>query len=217
MKQRQLQIAGIVPAAGLSKRMGDFKPLLPFATSTMIQTSIELLQKAGVQQIIVVLGYRGNEIEAQVSGMKYTEVIYNPNYRAGDMLESIQLGLSQIRDCDAAYVLPGDMPAIAAETFQSVRQCMETTGAFVVFPTLEGRKKHPPLIAHHCFESICHFSGEGGLHMALQQFHNQTVCVAVDDFGCSMDADTPADYYQLLRHQKSVCQHCSPTDPDVPL
>jgi molybdenum cofactor cytidylyltransferase len=204
MRKKQLRLAGIVTAAGLSKRMGDFKPLLSYAASTMIQTSIELLQHAGVEQIIVVVGYRGGEIEAQVSSMKNVEVIYNFNYLNGDMLESVQLGLGQVRNCDAAYVLPGDMPAIALETFQSVRLCMETTGASVVFPTLDGRKKHPPLIARHCFESIRRFHGDGGLHIALRQFHKQTAYVAVADFGCSIDADTPADYCKLLYYQYSI-------------
>lgn len=204
MRQGQLRIAGIVAAAGLSTRMGDFKPLLPYAASTIIQTSVTLLQNAGVQQIIVIVGYRGDEIEAQVSGMKDTEVIYNPNYLNGDMLESIQLGLGQVRGCDAAYVLPGDMPAIATETLQSIQQCMEKTGSSVVFPTFKGRKKHPPLIACHCFDNIRHFSNDGGLKIALQQFHKETAYVAVNDFGCSIDADTPTDYCQLLHYQRCI-------------
>jgi molybdenum cofactor cytidylyltransferase len=209
MRKKQLRVAGIVAAAGLSKRMIDFKPLLPYAASTIIQTSIELLQHAGVEQIIVVVGYRGDEIKAQVSDMKNVEVIYNLNYLNGDMLESIQLGLRQVRNCDAAYVLPGDMPAIAPETFHGVRKCMELTDASVVFPTLKGRKKHPPLIACRCFESIQRFHGDGGLHIALQQFYKQTAYVAVADFGCSLDADTPTDYHQLLEYHSSMNGKCS--------
>lgn len=204
MSQRQLHLAGIVVAAGLSTRMGNFKPLLPYAASTIIQTTVESLQKTGVQQIIVVVGYRGDEIEEKISILDYVKVIYNPNYQHGDMLESIKLGLQQLQVCDAVYVLPGDMPVIATATFQRLETCMVTTGASLVFPTLNGRKKHPPLIARHCFAHICNFSGDGGLRMALQQFYQQTACVPVDDVGCSIDVDTPADYSQLLNYGDKV-------------
>lgn len=202
MKQGQLQVAGIVAAAGLSTRMGEFKPLLPYASHTMIQSTVESLKNAGVQHIIVVVGYRGAEIAGRLTGMEDVKVIYNPNYQQGDMLESIQLGLQALEEgWDAVYVLPGDMPAIATETFQRVRTGMEGTDGWVVFPTLNGRKKHPPLIARHCFSSICRFSGDGGLRMALQQFDKQTVYIPVDDVGCSIDVDTPADYAQLLQYR----------------
>jgi len=201
MNQSKLRLAGVVAAAGLSSRMGDFKPLLPYAASTMIQTTIASLKNGGAQQIIVVVGHRGNEIKKQLDGTSGITVIDNPNYQHGDMLESVQLGLRQLQGYDAAYVLPGDMPAIAIDTFKKVQTCMKTTNASVVFPTLQGRKKHPPLIATCCFESICHFTGDGGLRTALQQFGRQTAYVAVDDMGCSMDVDTPEEYLQLLQYR----------------
>jgi len=209
MKQGKLQIAGIVAAAGLSTRMGNFKPLLPYASHTMIQSTVASLKNAGTQHIIVVVGHRGDEIARRLAGMEDVKVIYNPNYQEGDMLESIQLALQTLEDgWDAAYVLPGDMPAIATDTFKRVRTSMEKTDAWVVFPTLNGRKKHPPLIARHCFPSICRFCGDGGLRMALQQFDKQTVYIPVDDVGCSIDVDTPADYAQLLQYR----DHMNPTN-----
>jgi len=98
MKQGQLQIAGIVAAAGLSTRMGEFKPLLPYASHTMIQSTVASLKNAGVQHIIVVVGYRGDEIAGRLAGMEDVKVIYNPNYQEGDMLESIQLALQALEE-----------------------------------------------------------------------------------------------------------------------
>ncbi len=200
MGQKQLCTGGVVTAAGLSSRMGDFKPLLPYGGSTIIQTTVGSLQSAGVQRIIAVVGHRGDEIESLISGMEHVKVIYNTNYRNGDMLESVRLGLEQLAGCDAAYVLPGDMPAVSPGTFRSLQECMAATGAAVVFPVFEGRKRHPPLIAGRCFDPICGFRGEGGLRMALQQFQEQTRYAAVEDLGCALDADTPEDYHRLLRY-----------------
>ena len=204
MNQSELRVTGVVAAAGLSSRMGDFKPLLPCGNSTIIQTAIACLQQAGARPIIVVVGHRGGEIETLVSKMDGVRVLYNPNYQNGDMLESIQLGLAQVSGCEAAFVLPGDMPAISQKTFELVRLGMLETGASVVFPTLEGRPKHPPLIHKDCFQAICDFMQEGGLRAALSQFRDKTQYVAVDDFGCTLDADTPEQYRELLVYQNGT-------------
>ncbi|MBP2650901.1 MAG: hypothetical protein H6Q74_1726 [Firmicutes bacterium] len=203
MVKNDVCYGGIIVAAGLSSRMGKFKPLLPYADSTIIERSVEnLQQQTGVQQIIVVVGYRGAEIEAILADKENTKVVYNPNYRNGDMLESFQVGLGQIQQCDAAYFLPGDMPAISPETFQTVRETLEKTGAKVVFPTFNGEKKHPPLIRCNCFSAICNFRGKGGLRLVLQQFDEYTVYAPVNDLGCTVDADTPEEYNILLRYQE---------------
>lgn len=201
MNQKELCVAGVVAVAGLSSRMGDFKPLLPCGNSTIIQTTIASLQQAGAFPIVVVVGHRGGEIKKLISKMDGVQVLNNPNYQNGEMLESIQLGLAQVSGCDAAFVLPGDMPAISRQTFELVRHRMLETGACVVFPTLEGRLKHPPLIRKDCFQAICNFKQEGGLRAALNQFQENTQYVPVDDFGCTLDADTPEEYRELLCYQ----------------
>lgn len=45
------KIAGIVPCAGLSRRMGAFKPLLPFGDGTMIRGTVLSLLNAGVKKL----------------------------------------------------------------------------------------------------------------------------------------------------------------------
>ena len=49
-------VAAIVLAAGRSRRMGAFKPLLPFGPKTIIETCIDNLRGGGVEAVVVVLG-----------------------------------------------------------------------------------------------------------------------------------------------------------------
>ena len=198
MQKQSLIKGGILVAAGMSSRMGDFKPLLPYRNTTIIQAGIENLQNAGVEEIIVVVGHRGQEIEAVIHSMKHVKVVFNPNYAKGDMLESIQLGLRQIKKSNAVYLMPADMPAIAVETFVKVWSCLEKSGAAVVFPILQGRKKHPVLVGKSCFKSILEFKEDGGLRMVLEKHEKQTQYISVTDQACGMDIDTPADYQKLL-------------------
>ena len=50
--------AAVIPAAGLSSRMGNFKPLMPFGETTVLQSILHLLKEKKVTEIAVVTGYR---------------------------------------------------------------------------------------------------------------------------------------------------------------
>ena len=49
----------VLVAAGLSSRMKDFKPMLPFGTSTASRHMIGMLKSLKADPIVVVTGYRG--------------------------------------------------------------------------------------------------------------------------------------------------------------
>ena len=57
------EVAAILLAAGRSQRMGAFKPLLPFGETTVIRRCIQNLRQAGVEDIVVVLGHRAEELQ----------------------------------------------------------------------------------------------------------------------------------------------------------
>ncbi|MGB8510146.1 MAG: NTP transferase domain-containing protein, partial [Pyrinomonadaceae bacterium] len=60
-------VAAIILAAGRSRRMGAFKPLLPFGGRTVVEACIENLRAAGVAEIVVVLGHRAAELRVLLS------------------------------------------------------------------------------------------------------------------------------------------------------
>jgi len=60
---RVKDVAALLLAAGRSRRMGAFKPLLPFGEVTVIETCINNLRGADVNDIVVVVGHRANEIQ----------------------------------------------------------------------------------------------------------------------------------------------------------
>lgn len=198
-----MKVNGIILAAGLSSRMKAFKPLLKLKEKTMIEHSIDSMFHAGVSQVIVVLGYRAEEVEALLSDkydLSRLIFIQNRSYSETDMLTSIKIGISVLNTCDAFYLLPGDMPAIHTNTFTAVKEAMCRTDAIVTFPTVNGYRKHPPLISWRCIEFILNFDGEGGLRELWKQLENQIVTVPVEDFGCMLDADTRSDYSRLLQY-----------------
>ena len=188
-------ICGLVLAAGLSRRMGEFKPLLPFRGKTLIENTIDSILSSGAHQVVVVTGHRADELEAILSEKYEGRVILTRNreFSTTDMLHSIQIGCQAMPECDAFFLLPGDMPVVEPATFQKVLAQRDGTLG-VIFPTLDGYRKHPPLVDYRLIPQILGFQGEGGLRRFWQEQEALISTVAVDDAGVWMDLDTQEDY-----------------------
>ena len=198
---RNQKICALVPAAGLSSRMGDFKPLLPFRGKTVIESSVESALLGGADSVTVVTGYRSEEIErtlAEAFGDR-VRFVRNENYAETDMMHSIRLGVGALQECDAFFLLPGDMPAVSEKTFVRLLSERERSGCMVIIPTLNGAQTHPPLIDSGMIPRILEFSGNGGLRELWKQFGDDIKTVPVDDRGTSMDIDTPGDYQEMRK------------------
>ncbi|AOR22809.1 nucleotidyltransferase family protein [Clostridium taeniosporum] len=200
-----MNLNGVILAAGLSSRMKAFKPLLKLKGKTIIENSIDSMFNAGVNKIVVVLGYRAKEVES-ILQTKYDPsrllFIYNHKYAETDMLTSIKIGISALNNCDAFYLLPGDMPAVSIQTFLAVKEIMYRTNAMVSFPTIDGYRKHPPLISCKCIDYILKSDSKGGLREIWKQFEDQIETVPVNDVGCILDADTKEDYNRLVKYME---------------
>ena len=198
-----MNICGVVTAAGLSSRMGDFKPLMSINGITIIERTIESMLKAGIDQVVVVLGYRGEEVKKLIT-KKYSKkrviTAFNEEYSTTDMLCSVKIGISKLKKCDAFYILPGDMPAINMRTFQLMNQAINERKVLVVIPTLDKRRKHPPLVRWECIPDIMGYNGTEGLRGVWNQLGDKLLEVPIEDMGCGMDIDTIQDFNQIERY-----------------
>lgn len=201
-------IHAIVPAAGLSSRMGEFKPLLPLRGKTVIENTVDALRSGGAEKIVVVLGHRGAELEALLLDRYPEQVIpvYNPDPAGSDMLVSVKLGLAAMPVCDAFFLLPGDMPAVSPETCRAVRSALPEDTRCAVFPTTAGRRGHPPLIGWGLRQDILTYDGPDGLRGFWQTQAARILTVPVEDGGCNADLDTPAQYQAMLKRFSEISE-----------
>ena len=51
-----MQTAALIVAAGMSSRMGDFKPMLNIGSISIAQRVVATFQQAGVDKIVMVTG-----------------------------------------------------------------------------------------------------------------------------------------------------------------
>ena len=188
-------ICGLILAAGLSTRMGEFKPLMPFRGKTLIENTIDSVLGSSAKQVVVVTGHRAEELEPLLEEKYGSCVILarNPDFASTDMLHSIRIGCSALPECDAFFLLPGDMPVVCQSTFHKVLEQRDGSLS-VIFPTLDGYRKHPPLVDSRLLPEILAFDRDGGLRQFWKERETLIRTVSVDDAGVWMDLDTQEDY-----------------------
>ena len=216
-----MTINGLVLAAGQSNRMGDFKPLMRIGEHMLLEATVRSLFAGGVEHVTVVLGHRAGEVEAMLKAkipLERVSFSVNHEYAHTDMLQSVRLGVSALPPCDAFYLLPGDMPAVSPQTLRLLASEFRRTDARVVFPMLQGRRKHPPLVSARCAADILAYRGEGGLRGLWQRYEGDLTEVAAEDPGCGLDADTAEDLNRLMRYMDTIrAQDAAEVSPDNPI
>lgn len=195
-EERKGPLDAVVPAAGLSRRMGKEKALLPFRSSTVLETVLGALVEAGVRETIVVLrpGLAG---APELAGRWNARVIVNSRSEE-EMLTSVRLGIAALSsDVEAFFLWPVDHPAVSAPTLAALSRAADRTS--VVIPRYRGRRGHPVIVGADLRASIERIPpGEGLRH--LWRTHRQAVReMDVDDAGILVDLDTPEDYERALR------------------
>ena len=186
----------LIVAAGMSSRMGDFKPMLNIGSISIAQRVVATFQQAGVDKIVMVTGYNATALERHLSG---NGIIFlrNENFQTTPMFASVCIGLEYLKNkCDRVLFTPVDIPLFTAATVQTLL----ASDAKLASPVCEGETGHPTLIASELIESILADSGEGGLHGALERCGEPMTRIPVADKGILHDADTPEDYRALLAY-----------------
>jgi CTP:molybdopterin cytidylyltransferase MocA len=189
-------IAAVILSAGFSERMGRFKPLLPLGTRTIIERVVNTFQSAGIGEILVVTGYRAADVRQAVSALP-VRCVANTDYMKG-MFSSVLAGIQRLsEDCRAFFVHPADIPLVKPQTIRQLAGAFGEDSPVVLYPTFDGRRGHPPLIAASLIPRILMWSGSGGLRAVLTGHHDDSAELAVNDEGILMDLDTPEDYQRM--------------------
>lgn len=203
-----MKTAGVVVTAGLSSRMGAFKPLLEIGEKTVILHVLDRLIDAGVAPIAVVTGFQRERLEEHLKDKK-VRFIHNPRFRETQMLDSLLLGLEAVEEvCDRILITPGDVPLVKAGT---VRKILRHRGDFVR-PVYKDQPGHPVLLQAELIPFIKTYDGEGGLNGAVEASGAEIAEVSVTDAGITMDCDTPADFEKLKAYWEASVSRSSDSD-----
>lgn len=197
-----MRVGAVIVAAGMSSRMGVFKPLLEIDGVSMIERIILRFAEAECSEIVVITGKDKDMLKERICTSSHIQksdvkiqIAYNEEYETTQMFDSMKLGLEILSGmCDRIFLVPADVPSFTCETLYKL---LATQGDYVK-PSYHMQGGHPILLSGEVSDKILKDKGEGGLKKALERMGVQPVFVNVEDKGVILDADTKEDYQRIL-------------------
>jgi molybdenum cofactor cytidylyltransferase len=190
-------ISAILLAAGESTRMGRPKPLLPWDGKTLVEWQIEQLLDAGVDGVVVVLGFAADEVRAAVRHPR-ARVVVNEAYREG-RASSLRCGAAAVADDVEAVVVLGADQLRAAWVTRRLLDAWRRSRRAVALPRYGDHRGHPVVLAGRLLPELrVATEEEQGLRAVLQRHAAETEVVPIDSAVVDLDLNTPADYERAL-------------------
>ena len=193
---RRRQRSAIILAAGYSRRMRRFKPLLTLGKRTVLERVVSLYRSAGVTDIRVVTGFRSQTIRSALTSLPVA-VVHNPAHDEG-MFASVLAGINTLAPgVSSFFVHPVDIPLVRPHTLAMLMDAFDRLPSPVAYPVFDDKRGHPPLVDGALKAAILSHGGDGGLGALLRRFDATALDVQVADEGVLLDADTPDDFQRL--------------------
>jgi molybdenum cofactor cytidylyltransferase len=193
------RVGAVVLAAGSSSRMGEAKQLLPLADSTVLERTLQNLNAAKVDEIVLILGFSAETIRQRISDspMKNLRIVVNHKYGQG-MATSLRTGLAALSEnTDAALIVLADQPFIRPETVDRIIDQYRQSDAQIVIPIFQGSRGNPVLLDRSVFHEVMALQGDIGCRAIFGNHLDGIVKAEVDDIGILLDIDSKEDYERL--------------------
>lgn len=179
--------------------MGQPKQLLPYGPHTIIEQIVTVLLQCPLAEIVVVTGHRRQDIEAKLAAWP-VRAVFNPNYRQGEMLSSIQHGLAALKpETQAALIVLSDQPQLKSSVIRQLVEAYSAGSGRLIMPSFRMRRGHPILIDQCYWPDILALDLNQTLRTVINAHADEIHYVVVDTDSVLRDIDTPAAYQQALR------------------
>jgi CTP:molybdopterin cytidylyltransferase MocA len=210
-KPKSGDVVALLLAAGQSRRMGAFKPLLPFGKTTIIRSCIDNLRSGGVQDIIIVAGHRASDLKASLVELDAIHFVLNPDPQS-EMSASIACGVRALPATTKAVLIAlADQPAIPPGIVSSLINQWRA-GAKLIIPQFQERGGHPVLVDLEFRDQLLALDSQHGLRALFDAHRNQVQRLKVDSSYIARDLDTWDDYAAL--HEEVFGAPPISLDPD---
>jgi molybdenum cofactor cytidylyltransferase len=193
-------ITALVPAAGLSTRLGRNKLLLSFRGKSVISCAIDTLLDSAVDEIIVILGHEADQVRAAI-GEKRVRFVENRDYQEG-LGSSVRAGFAAISvQTTAVMIYLADQPLLeSGEVNSLIRLFAEADKAnkSIVVPFFRGQRGNPVIVNSSYRASVLAATGETGCRRVIKQHPDQVLAAEMETDHVVRDIDTMEAYDRLL-------------------
>jgi molybdenum cofactor cytidylyltransferase len=211
-------IAGIILAAGESKRFGKPKQLLDWRGQPFVRAVAQTALQAGLAPVIVVTGGNADQVEAAIRDLDVV-IVRNEDWQNGQG-SSIWAGIKalitspppSLHDASpkskefgggwegakvgGAVFLLSDQPQVTTTVIQALREKHAEGLYSIVAPMVIDRRGNPVLFDRATFPDLTTIEGDTG---GRAIFHKHLVeYLPWHDEGLLLDVDTPEQYERLI-------------------
>ncbi len=186
-------VAGLVLAAGGSRRLGRPKQLLPYGDATLLDRVLDVARDCEFDQRLCVIGGSAQHVRATVD-LTGIDVVENPEYGEG-CSSSIAAALGAVDPrADVLVLMLGDQPGVESAT---VTKLLSHRGdaPLAVCAYADGRG-HPLAFARGTFADLATLHGDKAVWKLMDRYGPAVVNVPIDA-PIPRDVDTWEDYEAL--------------------
>ena len=217
----------IVLAAGMSRRMGvSNKLLLPFGSSTILETTVENIIAANIGEVFVVVGHEADVVKSTLENLKTRIALelttHNPRLKTqtpplsiienfafkNGMTTSIQTGIraAQLTTQNSHLtthfmVCLADMPWITVAEYRLLANAFATqyvdNQRVIVQPTFGGRRGNPTVFSNIYSNIIRDLKNTEGAKSIIEENLQELCLVEMPTNSVLRDVDSPSDYEKL--------------------
>ena len=200
-------INGLLISAGLSGRMGQFKPLMLYKNKTFVITIVEKLLTV-CEKVVVVTGFQKEKIESTINSqfstlptggqvrnsqfLERVKCIYNPNYEQG-MFTSLQIGLAELKNSDWILYHFVDQPFHEEKFYGELISQIDNNYDWIQ-PCYSGKEGHPVLFKKNIFEKILTANSSSSLRLIRDDVNTKKKKWECSYSHILNDYDTPEDF-----------------------
>ncbi len=197
-----LRVAGVILAAGASRRMGENKMLLELDGESLVRRAAKRALGAGLSPVVVVIGHEAARLRAELKDLPLVFAI-NPDY-TGPTSGSLHRGLDTLGvDVAAVVVMLGDMVRVTAETLAMLVAAARGTRAPLVVSRYGDVTAPPLLFRRALFGELLAWTGEG-CGKAVVQAHKHEAMYVDRPVTLLTDVDTPEDFAAAIAAGRPV-------------
>ena len=185
-----VDIAGILLAAGGSRRFGTNKLLQPLPSGMPLAVAAARALLQAVPNSVAVIRPGDIALSAALAEIGL-QCVENPAAEMG-MGASLAVGVNAAAEASGWLIALADMPWVESATKAAVAERLRL-GAPLVAPLYQRQRGHPVGFSWQWRERLANLRGDSGAKSLIEEFREQLELLPVADAGVLRDVDFPGD------------------------